>query len=117
MSQPKLVKPIFTNNKIEATLADGTEIEIDFATEEEKQEYSLKLKQYYKDEKAVKTIKRSLFNVITGQCSRMMKSKLEGSDNIKKIETDADVVEYLKLIRGISRTMASNASIYDQVHE
>ena len=36
LSQPKLVKAILINNKIKATLVDGTEIEIGSGTEQEK---------------------------------------------------------------------------------
>ena len=53
--------------------------------------------------KLVKTIKRSLHNVVWGQCSHMLQTKLKGDNELKKIDLDGDVVALLKQIRGACR--------------
>ena len=89
----------------------------DSATREEIEEYRLKLKEYLKDEKAVKTTKRSLHNVVWGQCLHMLRTKLKGDDDFIIIENDGDVVELLKKIRGVCRQTTENASLYDSIDD
>ena len=59
----------------------------------------------------------SLYNIITGKCSKLMLSKRKGKRKMIQIEKDADVVELLKFIREISRMMSTNASMYDSLDE
>ena len=66
---------------------------------------------------AIKAIVSTLFNVILGQCSDMMKSKVKGNKKFKDIETDGKVAELLKLIRSASREVNTNASVYDTIDE
>ena len=89
----------------------------EISTREELEEYRLKLKEFLKDKKAVKTTKRSLHNVVWGQCSQMLRTKLKGDDELAKIEIDGDVVELLKKIRGVCRQMTTNESLYDSIDE
>jgi len=117
LSQPDLTKTTLSNTKTTLTLKDDTVIVTDSATTEDIEEYRLKLKQYLKDKNAVKTTKRFLHNIAWGQCSHILRTKLKDDDALKKIETDGDVVELLKKIRGVCRQMTSNASIYDSIEE
>jgi len=76
LSQPVLTKPTLVNKRIEVTLKDDSNIMIYSATKEDVDEYRLKLKEYIKDKRSIKTTKRSLHNVLWGQCSHMLCIKL-----------------------------------------
>ena len=83
----------------------------------ERDSYRCEVKNYTKETAALKTTKRSLFNVVTGQCSKLMKSKLKGESTFEKVEEDGDIASLLKLIRKISREVNTNESVYDAVDE
>ena len=87
------------------------------ATREDVEEYRLKLIEYIKDERSVKATKISLHNVVWGQCSHMLRTKLRGDDDFINIGKDGDVVELLQKIRGVYRQMTTNSSICDSIDE
>ena len=117
LSEPQLVKPTLKSTKEELTLKDGTKREIETASEEDKIEYTIKMKRYLKEVKELKQVMRSLYNVITGQCSKLMLSKLKGKPDMAEIEKQGNVVQLLVEIREISRMMSANASVYDCLDE
>ena len=117
LTQPFLIKPTLDSKKETLTLKDGGTRDVDVSCQEEVEEFKIKLKEYLKDEKSVKAIKRSLYNVVWGQCSHMMRTKLNGNSNFEKIELTGDVVELLKMVRGACREMTTNASLYDAIDE
>ena len=92
---------------------------IDVSSQEEVEEFKikLKLKEYCRNENSVKAIKRSLYNVVLGQCSYMVQTKLKDDPNFEKIELIGDVVELLKMVRGACRETTTNASLYDAIDE
>lgn len=103
LSEPALIKPTLTSKKSTITLNYGTTKEISSASQDELEEFRLKLKDFINDEKAVKTTKRSLHNVVWGQCSHMLRTKPKGDEDYKRIELDGDVVELLKHVRSMCR--------------
>jgi len=117
LTQPTLIKPSLSNTKTQVTLKDNSKIMMDSALTEEIEEYRIKLKEFLKDEKVVRTTKRSLHNVVWGQCSHILRTKLKGDEDFIKIETSGDVVELLKKIRGVCREMTTNASLYESIDE
>ena len=72
---------------------------------------------FLKDEKSAKTMKRSLHNVVWGQCSPMMRTKLRGNEAFEKVELSGDVVELLRMVQGTCREMTTNALLYDAIDE
>lgn len=62
--EPVLVKPTLANNQAMVTLKDDLTMISESSTREELEEYRLKLKDFLKDEKAVKITKRSVHNVV-----------------------------------------------------
>jgi len=58
---------------------------MDSVSTEEIEEYKIKLKEFLKDEKAVRTTKCLLHNVVWGQCSYMLRTKLKGDKDFIKI--------------------------------
>lgn len=107
---PSITKPTLTNSKITVTLADGTTREIDNATKEELLEFEYKMKFYVKEEISLKVMLRSLFNIIMGQCSKMMISRMAGDEKMKQVKKDSDIIKLLKIIRGVSREITTNTS-------
>ena len=106
-----------TNTKITVTLPDKSTKEISEMTPFEEEEYRHNVKAYLKESAALKGTLRSMFNVVLGQCSKMMKTKLIGNEGYEDVETDGDVAELLKMIRTISREMNANELVYDALDE
>ena len=118
LSVPEIRRPVpVAKNMVEVTMPDGTKKEIADMDTVEEEEFRYKAKAYAKESAAFKSTVRSLFNVIWGQCSQMMKRKLKGDENMKKVEKDGNAAELLKMIRGVSREIDMNASIYDAIDE
>ena len=118
LTNPKVDKPTpKLDKKIQVTLVDGTKKEIYDLDDFEREAYRCEVKNYAKECATLKTTMRSLFNVVTGQCSKMMKSKLKGEDTYKKIEEDGDVTSLLRLIRTTSRQVNTNESVYNAIDE
>ena len=82
-------------------MKNGDTRDIEVSSQEEIEEFKIKLKEYLKDDKSIKTIKRSLHNVVWGQYLHMMQTKLRGNQNFEKIELSGDVMELLKMVRGM----------------
>ena len=117
LSQPVLTKPNLTSKNKTSTFEGGVTRIVTTLSQEEIEEYNIKLKEFLKDEKAVKTIKRLLHNVIWGQCLQMMQTKLRGNEKLEQVDLDDDVVELLKMVQGACREMTTNASLHDAVDE
>ena len=95
LSQPVLIKPTLVNKRTDVTLKDDFKIMTDSAAREDVKEYRLKLKKYIKDERPVKATKRSLPNMVLGQCLHMLRTNLRGDDDFTNIKINGDVVELL----------------------
>ena len=118
LTLPTVPKPVLlAAKKIKVKLEDGSVKEIDDAEPFEVESFRCKVKSYSKETLTLKATLRSLFIVVLGQCSKMMKTKLQGHSNYKRVEKDGDVAELLKMIRAISREMNANESIYDALDE
>jgi len=117
LKQPTLIIPFLSNTKTQVTLKDDSKTMTDSVLTEEIEDNKIKLKEFLKDEKAVRTTKRSLHNVVRGQCSHMLRTKLKGDEDFSKIEKSGNVVELLKKIRGVCREMTTNSSLYDSINE
>jgi len=79
--QPTLIKPSLSNTKTQVTLKDDSKIMTDSTSTEEIEEYRIKLKEFLKD-------------VVWGQCSHMLRTKLKGDKDFIKTEMSGDVVEF-----------------------
>ena len=67
LTQPILIKPTLSSKKETLVLENKEVCTIETSTQEEIEEFKIKLKEFLKDEKAVKTIKRSLHSMVWGQ--------------------------------------------------
>jgi hypothetical protein len=76
-----------------------------------------RVKQRIKETNSLKATTQSLYNVVWGQCSKLMQNKLKAVPNIQTLENEGNVTTLLKEIRGISHQLESNTSIYDSLDE
>ena len=83
----------------------------------EEMKYSEKVKQWIRDEKSLKGSIRSLYNIVWGQCSKLMQNKITVSKHFKDMEANGDVTSLLKEIRQISLEIETNTSVYDAMDE
>ena len=72
---------------------------------------------YAQEKKNMQSTLRSIYNVVWGQCSTIMKSKLESKTNLKTSKQNKDVAELLKEIKAIMHQFESHTSIYEALDE
>merc|ERR1740124_110121 len=75
--QPVLTKITLLIVQTTVILKNDTALVRDSCTREESEEYRLKLKNFLKDEKTVKTTNRSLHSVLWGQGSHILREEIE----------------------------------------
>ena len=103
--------PTVTKIKIE----DGIIIERTSKFEEMK--YSEHVKQWIRNDKSLKATIGSLYNIVWGQCSKLMKNTLSLAREFTKFETEGNVTKLLKEIRRVSLQIETNTSVYDAMDE
>ena len=123
LTESILVNPTLSDEKTTYILKDNSEMVQESLTREEVEEYKIKLKEYLRDEKVAKTVKRLLHNAVwgqgsymlsrLGQCSHILRTKLKGNKSLLKVKLEGDVIELLKMIRSVRRKMTTNASLYN----
>ena len=104
--EPKTVGVMGEDGKIKQTISKFEEMK-----------YAEKVKQWIRDEKSLKSSVRSLYNIIWGQCSKLMQNKIMVSKEFAKMEKNGDATSLLKEIRRISLEIETNTSVYDAMDE
>ena len=66
---------------------------------------------------SLKNILHSLFSVIWGQCSQLLRSKLESKSEYEGIKENSDVSGLLKLIKTVLYQFETHTSIYEALDE
>ena len=94
---------------------DGKEVRT--VSKFEEMRYSENVKQWIRDDKSLKATTRSLYYIIIGQCSKLMRNKITLSKDYVRFEKEGDVAALLKEIRRISLQMDTNTSVYDALDE
>ena len=79
--------------------------------------YNEEIKLWIKDTKRLKASLTSLYNIVLGQCSKLMQNKLIAVENFSDIQLKCNVTKLLNSIRGISNQMDTNTSVYDALDE
>ena len=79
--------------------------------------YNEEIKLWIKDTKRLKASLTSLYNIVWGQCSKLMQNKLIAVENFSDIQLKCNVTELLTSIRGISNQIDTNTSVYDALDE
>jgi Reverse transcriptase (RNA-dependent DNA polymerase)/Zinc knuckle len=73
--------------------------------------------EYVKRETAYEKNKKAAYSLVWGQCSVVLKSKLEGKQNYSEINEKADVIELLKNIKDITHNFQSEKFRMHALHE
>ena len=68
-------------------------------------------------QKKLEATLRSSFNVVWGQCSINLKSKLESKDEFKNIKESKDIAGLLKQIKAVVHQFEAHTSIYEALDE
>ena len=71
------------------------------------------IKQYIKESRSLKSTLTSLYNIVWGQCSKLMQNKLLAAQDFNITQENSDVCKLLIAIQGISNQLETNVSIYD----
>ena len=96
-------------------VVDGEDVT--FISKFEEMKYTEKVKQWIRDDKSLKATIRSLYYIVMGQCSKLMRNKLAMSKDYVRFEAEGDVAALLKEIRRISLQIETNTSAYDALDE
>ena len=79
--------------------------------------YREEVKQHIKDKKSLETTLASLYNVVWGQCSKLLQNKLKSRPNFTTIDDTSNVADLLIEIKTLSSKIEDNTSAYDALHE
>ena len=83
----------------------------------EEEIYREEIKVYVKTKVSLKNTLHSLFSVIWGQCSQLLRSKLESKSEYEGIKENSDVSGLLKLIKTVVYQFETHTSIYEALDE
>lgn len=89
----------------------------DTAGEIDKLLYIEDYKIHKKDEKELENALMTLFDVIIGQCSPLLKSKLKALQSWEQMEAGCKVGRLLKESKSITHQFQANISIYESLDE
>ena len=119
---PRPTRPAIPEDKVEVKEKIDTEgnthkIIVDIRTPEEKlvddMIFNEEIKQWVKSRERLRGTERSLYDIVKGQCSRLMWTSIEGLTDFEQIDSNNDVTRLLLAIRTISNQVASDMCIYD----
>ena len=115
LKKPEIPRPVRpTPKEIVMKTESGDEETITTTIDEiDKVIYSEEIKQFVKDTKNLESTTTSLYNIIWGQCSRLMKNRIMAMKDFSTVEEECDITTLLKEIRRIGNQMEQNISIYD----
>ena len=74
-------------------------------------------RQYIKDSRSLEPSLASLYNVVWGQCSRLLQNKLKSSNKYNEFDNNCDVASLLTEIKKLSSKLEENTSAYDALRE
>ena len=79
--------------------------------------YKEEVRQYIKEKRKLDTTLVSLYNVVWGQCSKLLKNKLKSNPKYSSFDDSCNVVSLLKEIKTLSNQLEENISSYDALHQ
>ena len=79
--------------------------------------YREEVKSYVSKNERLKHTETALYNIAWGQCSRLMKNKLQTNADFEDIEEAHDISSLLKAIRDISHQIDNNISVYESLDD
>ena len=79
--------------------------------------FAEKARQYIKEVSSLETALASLYNVVWGQCCKLLQNKLNSSTKYTEFDKNSDVATLLREKKILSNKLEENTSIYDALHE
>ena len=79
--------------------------------------YREEVRQYIKEKRNLDTTLVSIYNVVWGQCSKLLQNKLKSNPKYTSFDDNSDVVSLLTEIKTLSNQLEENVSSYDALHE
>jgi hypothetical protein len=75
------------------------------------------MKTHLKRTVALNNNETTRFSIIQGQCTDAMRVEIKPHENYNTIATDLDVVELLKIIKGVAFNSKTQKYTYKSIHE
>ena len=79
----------------------------------DEKKYDVELTMYFKNRTSLENALQSLYIITWGQCSKLMKNRLEAGQGFKIINDDGDIAKLLTEIRGVSNEVEVSSNVYD----
>ena len=79
--------------------------------------YREQVRQYFKELRNLDTTLASLYNVVWGQCSKLLHNKLKTNPKYSTFDDNSDVASLLTEIKTLSNQLEENISSCDALHE
>ena len=114
LAEPRPERPV-TPTKTAITGDDRkTEMKVaDF----DKEVYKAEIKCYASEKRELDQTLASLYELVWGQCSKLMHQRVEQTKDYDVMMREANVTNLLKEIRAISHELEVHVSVYDALHE
>lgn len=75
--------------------------------------FNEEIKQWVKNKERLKATERTLYDIVKGQCIRLMWTSIEGLPDFDDIDNSNNLTRLLIVIRTISNQIATDMCIYD----
>ena len=79
--------------------------------------YKEEVRQSIKDKRSLESTLVALYNVVWGQCSKLLQNKLKASPKFTTFDDESDVIMLLTEVKRLSSKYEENTSAYDTLHE
>ena len=116
LEKPFVPRPIKPSPTIVKDQTTGTETKIP-PDEVEVDIYRERIRSYIVTEGRLQNTTRALYNIVWGQCSRLLQNKLKAKKDFNTVDDNGDVVNLLKEIRKISHQAEDSVCVYDALDE
>ena len=103
------------------TGSDGTTIDVEITVDDrdddekdiDKMIFNEQVKQWIKDCSRLEATERSLFEIIRGQCSRLLQTSIKAEDEYETVDQNGNVAGLLRVVPRISSQIQSDLHVYD----
>ena len=114
LAEPRPERPT-TPTKTAVPVGNGkTEMRV---TDFDKEMYKAEIKCYAAEKRELDQTLASLYELVWGQCSKLMQQHVEQTEDYDTMMRDANVAKLLTEIRAISHELEVHVSVYDALHK
>ena len=83
----------------------------------DEKKYDVELTMYFKNRSSLENTLQLLYIIVWGQCSKLVKNRLEAIQGFKIIKENGNIANLLTEIRGVSNEVEVSSNIYDTLDE